>query len=113
MLQDIFSGIGPISEVKVIKDKVSNKSAGYGFVKFLDPQVAELAMQQINRRVLYNQVRRAAALSASLPANNEAACGAPSARARPCAHVGIGLPPAGRERAAPQRPLRLACIYPE
>ncbi len=58
MLQGIFSGIGPISEVKVIKDNVSNKSAGYGFVKFLDPQVAELAMQQINRRVLFNQVRR-------------------------------------------------------
>ena len=63
MLQGIFSGIGPISEVKVIKDKVSNKSAGYGFVKFLDPQVAELAMQQINRRVLFNQVRRRRAAS--------------------------------------------------
>ena len=57
VLQQIFGAIGVVSEVKVIKDKVSNKSAGYGFVKFLDPRSAEQAMSQINRRVLFNQVR--------------------------------------------------------
>ena len=62
-LQKIFSGLGMVAEVKVIKDKVSNKSAGYGFVKFLDPRDAEQAMNQINRRVLYNQVLSAAASS--------------------------------------------------
>ena len=56
VLQQIFGAIGVVSEVKVIKDKVSNKSAGYGFVKFLDPRSAEQAMSQINRRVLFNQV---------------------------------------------------------
>lgn len=56
VLQQIFGAIGVVSEVKVIKDKVSNNSAGYGFVKFLDPRSAEQAMSQINRRVLFNQV---------------------------------------------------------
>ncbi|KAK9825460.1 hypothetical protein WJX81_004884 [Elliptochloris bilobata] len=55
VLQQIFGAIGVVSEVKVIKDKVSNKSAGYGFVKFMDPRSAEQAMAQINRRVLFNQ----------------------------------------------------------
>ena len=57
MLQEIFSTLGPVLEVKVIKDKVTGMSAGYGFVKFLDHRVADLALQTINGRVLYGQAR--------------------------------------------------------
>ena len=57
MLQEIFSTLGPVLEVKVIKDKVTGMSAGYGFIKFLDHRVADLALQTINGRVLYGQVR--------------------------------------------------------
>lgn len=35
-LQDLFATLGSVSEVKVIKDKATGMSAGYGFVKFLD-----------------------------------------------------------------------------
>ncbi len=35
-LQDLFSTLGAVSEVKIIKDKATGMSAGYGFVKFLD-----------------------------------------------------------------------------
>lgn len=59
MLQEIFSTLGPVLEVKVIKDKVTGMSAGYGFVKFLDHRVADLALQTINGRVLYGQVTAA------------------------------------------------------
>ena len=45
----------------MIKDKVTGMSAGYGFVKFLDHRVADLALQTINGRVLYGQVRLALA----------------------------------------------------
>ena len=62
MLQEIFSTLGPVLEVKVIKDKVTGLSAGYGFVKFLDHRVADLALQTINGRVLYGQVRQLAAV---------------------------------------------------
>lgn len=55
MLQEIFATLGPVAEVKVIKDKVTGMSAGYGFVKFLDHRAADLALQSINGRVLYGQ----------------------------------------------------------
>ena len=35
-LQELFSSMGSVSEVKVIKDKATGMSAGYGFVKFSD-----------------------------------------------------------------------------
>ena len=60
MLQEIFSTLGNVAEVKVIKDKVTGMSAGYGFVKFSDHRAADLAMASINGRVLYGQVRRPA-----------------------------------------------------
>ena len=56
MLQEIFATLGPVAEVKVIKDKVTGMSAGYGFIKFLDHRAADLALQSINGRVLYGQV---------------------------------------------------------
>lgn len=55
VLNEIFSTLGPILEVKVIKDKVTSQSAGYGFVKFVDPRCADVALQQINGRVLYGE----------------------------------------------------------
>ncbi|KAK9829495.1 hypothetical protein WJX72_006199 [[Myrmecia] bisecta] len=55
MLQEIFSTLGPLAEVKVIKDRATNLNAGYGFVKYLDQRCAELALQNINGRVLYGQ----------------------------------------------------------
>ncbi|KAK9813604.1 hypothetical protein WJX73_010245 [Symbiochloris irregularis] len=55
MLQEIFATLGPVAEVKVIKDKVTGMSAGYGFIKFLDHRAADLALQSINGRVLYGQ----------------------------------------------------------
>ena len=63
MLQEIFATLGPVAEVKVIKDKVTGMSAGYGFIKFLDHRAADLALQSINGRVLYGQVSDGATVS--------------------------------------------------
>lgn len=35
-LQDLLSSMGSVSAVKVIKDKATGMSAGYGFIKFVD-----------------------------------------------------------------------------
>ncbi len=35
-LQDLLSSMGSMSAVKVIKDKATGLSAGYGFIKFVD-----------------------------------------------------------------------------
>ena len=40
LLHEIFSAIGPIAEVKVIKHKATGMSAGYGFVHFFDRRSA-------------------------------------------------------------------------
>lgn len=55
MLQDIFATLGAVAEVKIIKDRVTQMSAGYGFVRFVDWRAAELAIQSIHGRVLYGQ----------------------------------------------------------
>ena len=36
LLQEAFSAIGPVAEVKIIKEKSTGMSAGYGFVKYFD-----------------------------------------------------------------------------
>ncbi len=35
-LHNLFSTLGAVSETKIIKDKATGMSAGYGFVNFLD-----------------------------------------------------------------------------
>ncbi|CAK0783496.1 hypothetical protein CVIRNUC_006695 [Coccomyxa viridis] len=58
MLQEIFSTLGPVGEIKIIKDKLTGLSAGYGFVQYLDPRAAEMALQSLNGRVLHGQELR-------------------------------------------------------
>ncbi|KAH3744244.1 Nucleolysin TIAR [Pelomyxa schiedti] len=55
LLYEIFATIGPIETCKVIKDKITGQSAGYGFVDYFDPQSAALAMQVLNCRVIYGE----------------------------------------------------------
>lgn len=55
--QEIFSTLGQVGEIKIIKDKLTGLSAGYGFVQFLDHRAAEMALQSLNGRVLHGQVR--------------------------------------------------------
>lgn len=56
MKQEIFSTLGQVGEIKIIKDKLTGLSAGYGFVQFLDHRAAEMALQSLNGRVLHGQV---------------------------------------------------------
>lgn len=56
-LQDIFSTLGAVSEVRIVKDRATGNSAGSAFVKFEDHQAAAIALKTINGRILYNKVR--------------------------------------------------------
>ena len=56
--QEIFGTLGPVGEIKIIKDKLTGISAGYGFVQYLDPRAAEMALQSLNGRILHGQVSR-------------------------------------------------------
>ena len=47
-LREIFSAFGDIEEVQVIKDKVSGRSKGFGFVTFANKEDAEKAIEKLN-----------------------------------------------------------------
>jgi RNA recognition motif-containing protein len=54
-LQEVFSGLSGVTEVKVIKDKNTGVSAGYGFANFSDPMSAQGALDKLGRLSLFGQ----------------------------------------------------------
>ncbi len=68
--QDIFSTLGTVSEVRILKDRGTGLSQGSAFVKFEDHQAAALALQTINGRVLYNKVWPLHAATDHTPSHN-------------------------------------------
>ena len=55
VLHEAFAPLGAVAEAKIIKDRASGASAGYGFVRFADPAAAEAALAAVNGRLLYGQ----------------------------------------------------------
>uniref|UniRef100_A0A8C8UQG9 RRM domain-containing protein n=1 Tax=Peromyscus maniculatus bairdii TaxID=230844 RepID=A0A8C8UQG9_PERMB len=47
-LEDHFSSFGPISEVVVVKDRETQRSRGFGFITFTNPEHASDAMRAMN-----------------------------------------------------------------
>ncbi len=47
-LQDAFSRFGEIAEAKVITDRDTGRSRGFGFVTFADEESAEAAVSEMN-----------------------------------------------------------------
>ena len=54
-LRELFNGLMGITELKVIKDKATGVSAGYGFAKFTDQAFAQVALERVNKMVLFGQ----------------------------------------------------------
>ena len=46
-LQDLFAACGPVSEVNLIMDRVTNRSRGFAFVTMATPEAAQAAIQQL------------------------------------------------------------------
>ena len=51
-LRQAFESFGPISEAKVITDRETGRSRGFGFVTFADDAVAERAINEMNGKEL-------------------------------------------------------------
>lgn len=47
-LRDLFSEYGEVSSVKIILDKFSGRSRGFGFVEISDPEEAQNAIDSLN-----------------------------------------------------------------
>jgi RNA recognition motif-containing protein len=51
-LRDAFGSFGTVTEVKIILDRDTGRSRGFGFVNFSSPQEAEVALQEMDGREL-------------------------------------------------------------
>ena len=47
-LEDLFKEFGAVSSAKVIMDRESGRSKGFGFVEFDDDEAAKAAMNKLN-----------------------------------------------------------------
>lgn len=62
-LQEIFTAAGEVTEAKVIADKSSGRSKGFGFVTMFDDATAEKAINELNgkeiegRKIVVNVAR--------------------------------------------------------
>lgn len=53
---DTFSQYGQVMEAKVVTDRVSDKSKGFGFVTYASVDEAEKAMAEMNGKALNGRV---------------------------------------------------------
>ena len=62
-LTDLFGQYGAVESAKIIIDRVSQRSKGFGFVEMADSEAAESAIQALNnsefmgRKIVVNQAR--------------------------------------------------------
>lgn len=52
MLQDFFAQVGTVTSAKVITDRETNRSRGFGFVEFATPEEAQKAVAELNDKEL-------------------------------------------------------------
>lgn len=57
-LRDLFSQYGNVTSVKIIVDRDTGRSKGFGFVEFETPEQAGAAMEEINGRELEGRTIR-------------------------------------------------------
>lgn len=62
-LQDAFAAFGEVESVRIIKDKISRRSKGFGFVEMTNDKEAETAIEALNgytlgsRQLVVNESR--------------------------------------------------------
>jgi RNA recognition motif-containing protein len=54
-LQEIFEEYGPVNSSKIIMDKFSGRSKGFGFVEMDDSEAAKKAIEELNGATLENR----------------------------------------------------------
>ncbi|GAB6025007.1 hypothetical protein CHUAL_010118 [Chamberlinius hualienensis] len=59
-MRDLFSSIGEVSSCKLVRDKLTGQSLGYGFVNFVQPDHADQAVNRLNGLRLHNKTLKVA-----------------------------------------------------
>lgn len=52
VLQELFEGYGEVSSAKIIMDRMTGKSKGFGFIEMPDDNEAQAAINDLNGREL-------------------------------------------------------------
>ncbi len=47
-IREIFGAFGDVTRVKIVKDRETNRSKGFGFVEMSDDEAAKKAMQELD-----------------------------------------------------------------
>jgi len=50
-LAQVFSGIGPVKSAKIVRDRVSGRSRGFGFVEFDSPDLVKKGLELNNQEI--------------------------------------------------------------
>ena len=58
-MQDFFKQFGRVIRVRVARSKNTGKSRGYGYVKFLHPEVAKIAAETMNNYLMCGRLLKA------------------------------------------------------
>lgn len=62
-LNDLFSKFGTVTSAVVLKDRMTGRSRGFGFVEFADDAAAEAAIKELNdsdldgRKIVVNEAK--------------------------------------------------------
>lgn len=51
-LKDLFERFGKVKGIKIIKDKHSGRSKGFGFIEMENDEAEEAAIRELNRHII-------------------------------------------------------------
>uniref|UniRef100_A0A8C2ZH37 ELAV like neuron-specific RNA binding protein 4 n=1 Tax=Cyclopterus lumpus TaxID=8103 RepID=A0A8C2ZH37_CYCLU len=72
--RSLFGSIGEIESCKLVRDKITGQSLGYGFVNYIDPKDAEKAINTLNGLRLQTKTIKAAFLFLKAPLDSDSVC---------------------------------------
>lgn len=52
LLKDLFTGYGEVTSARVMTDKYTNRSRGFGFVEMPDDNAAQKAIDELNGKMV-------------------------------------------------------------
>jgi RNA recognition motif-containing protein len=55
-LKEIFQEYGTVTSIKIVTDKYTGRSKGFGFVEMENDEQEELAVKECNRREIHDRI---------------------------------------------------------
>jgi RNA recognition motif-containing protein len=59
-LRDLFIGFGAIREIRIVTDRETGRSKGFGFIEYFTPVAADRAIQEMDGKIVNERILRVA-----------------------------------------------------